>query len=321
MNIMNFDKKLEDHNLILQRSSLKTLQINIGKFCNLACQHCHVEAGPLRTENMDLNTAARIISLIQDSKEINTVDLTGGAPELNPHFRSIVSACIDSGKEVIVRCNITVLFEPGQEETAKFFKEEKVKVVASLPCYSKKNVEQQRGRGVFDKSIEGLKILNGLGYGVEGSGLILDLVYNPVGAHLPPSQAKLEADYKRELKELFNLEFNNLYTITNMPIKRYLDDLKRQGKLDLYMELLVNNFNPESVDGVMCKSLISVSHNGELFDCDFNQMLDLPMGNKKKNIWDIESFDSFSEGMKILTANHCYACTAGAGSSCGGALK
>lgn len=230
-------------------------------------------------------------------------------------------AAREASKEVIVRCNITVLFEPGQEDTAHFFEVHNVNVVASLPCYSKKNVEQQRGRGVFDKSIEGLKILNQLGYGNPETGLVLDLVYNPGGAFLPPNQDKLKQDYKKELKELFNIEFNNLFTITNMPIKRFLDDLLRQGKFESYMELLVNNFNVQSVDEVMCRTLISVSHDGELFDCDFNQMLNLPLGNKKRTIWDIESLDSFSEGEKIKTANHCYACTAGAGSSCGGALK
>jgi len=321
MSIKNFEETLKEHNLKLNRGKLKTLQVNIGKFCNLACHHCHVEAGPLRTERMNEKTAERIIQLIKKSNDIATIDLTGGAPELNPHFRSIVVASREAGKEVIVRCNITVLFEPKQEDTAYFFKVHNVKVVASLPCYSKKNVEQQRGRGVFDKSIEGLKILNQLGYGIEGTGLILDLVYNPVGAHLPPSQAKLEQDYKKELKELFNISFNNLYTITNMPIKRFLNDLLGQKKFDNYMDLLVNSFNPQSVEGVMCRSLISVSHDGELFDCDFNQMLNFPLGNKEKTIWDIETFDSFSENMKIKTANHCYACTAGAGSSCGGALK
>lgn len=321
MNIKNFELSLKEFEKNLVRNKLSSLQINIGKFCNLACHHCHVEAGPLRTERMDEKTAQRLIHLIETSKDIKTVDLTGGAPELNPHFRSIVVAARQAAKEVIVRCNITVLFEPGQEKTAEFFKLYNLNVVASLPCYSKKNVEQQRGKGVFDKSIEGLKILNQLGYGKPDTGLVLDLVYNPVGAFLPPGQALLEEDYKKELKELFNIEFNNLFTITNMPIKRFMNDLLRQNKYESYMELLVNNFNAQSVDEVMCRSLISVSHDGELFDCDFNQMLDLKLGNKKRTIWDIETFDSFSEGENINIANHCYACTAGAGSSCGGSLK
>lgn len=321
MNMKNFEETLTEHNLILKRDKLRTLQVNIGKHCNLACHHCHVEAGPLRTERMDEKTAERLIQLIQNSKDITTIDLTGGAPELNPYFRRIVTAAREAKKEVIVRCNLTVLFEPNQEDTALFFKMNQVKVVASLPCYSKKNVEQQRGRGVFDKSIEGLKRLNLLGYAKEGTGLILDLVYNPVGAHLPPNQEKLEKDYKKELKELFDIDFNNLYTITNMPIKRFLNDLLGQQKYESYMELLVNSFNPQAVEGVMCKSLLSVSHDGELFDCDFNQMLNLPLNNRKQTIWEIDSLDDFSEGLKIKTANHCYACTAGAGSSCGGALK
>lgn len=321
MKIKKFNETLEENNLALSRTKLKTLQINIGKFCNLACHHCHVEAGPLRTERMNETTAERLIHLITNSKDITTVDLTGGAPELNPHFRSIVIAARAASKEVIVRCNITVLFEPGLEDMAEFFSVQNVNVVASLPCYSKKNVEQQRGRGVFDKSIEGLKILNQLGYGKKGSALVLDLVFNPGGAFLPPDQNKLEQDYRKELKELFNIDFNRLFTITNMPIKRFLNDLLGQKKFESYMDLLVNSFNPHSLEGVMCRSLLSVSHDGELFDCDFNQMLNLPLGNKKSSIWEIETFDSFLEGGKINTANHCYACTAGAGSSCGGALK
>lgn len=321
MKIKKFNETLEENNLVLSRTKLKTLQINIGKFCNLACHHCHVEAGPLRTERMNEKTAQRLIHLISNSKDITTVDLTGGAPELNPHFRSIVMAARAASKEVIVRCNITVLFEAGQEDTAEFFSLQNVNVVASLPCYSKKNVEQQRGRGVFDKSIEGLKILNQLGYGKKGNALVLDLVYNPGGAFLPPDQNKLEQDYRKELKELFNIEFNRLFTITNMPIKRFLNDLLGQKKFESYMDLLVNSFNPHSLEGVMCRSLLSVSHDGELFDCDFNQMLNLPLRNKESSIWEIETFDSFLEGGKINTGNHCYACTAGAGSSCGGALK
>jgi radical SAM/Cys-rich protein len=316
-----FKKKIESSGLDLKRQTTKILQINIGKLCNLACHHCHVESGPLRTENMNEKTAFRVIELIKNSPKIETVDLTGGAPELNPYFRMIVTAAKEFQKEVIVRCNITVLYEKGQEDTAYFFKVHKVKVVASLPCYSKENVEKQRGRGVFDKSIEGLKMLNNLGYGVLGTGLILDLVYNPGGAFLPPDQNKLENDYKRELKELFNIDFNNLYTITNMPIKRFLDDLKRQEKLDAYYELLINNFNPSSVSNIMCKNLISISNDGFIFDCDFNQMLELPITNERKNIWDIVSFDDVFEGNEITTGKHCYACTAGAGSSCSGSIS
>jgi radical SAM/Cys-rich protein len=321
MILPNFEDKVRENNNSFYRNKLKTLQINIGKVCNLACHHCHVESGPLRTENMNAKTAVRLVHLIHKSKDIQTVDLTGGAPELNEHFRMIVANSCDAKKEVIVRSNITVLFEKGQEDTAEFFQKQKVRVVASLPCYSKENVEKQRGKGVFDKSVEGLKILNELGYGKENTGLFLDLVFNPLGATLPPNQEKLEIDYKRELKKIFDIDFNKLYTITNMPIKRFLSDLMRQGKREEYMMILVNNFNPMTLNDVMCKNLLSVSFDGKLFDCDFNQMLEMPIDNIAKSIWDIDSFDSFSENIKIKTANHCFACTAGAGSSCGGALK
>lgn len=315
----SFQESLIDHNLKVDRVPVEILQVNIGRLCNLACHHCHVEAGPKRTENMDAKTIDRVIELLQNSKTIHTVDLTGGAPELNPHFRRLVSASRQLGKQVIDRCNLTVLYEPGQEETAYFLKRHEVQIVASLPCYSKENVEKQRGRGVFDKSIEALKLLNHLGYGRQDTKLTLDLVYNPTGPFLPPSQEKLEEDYKTELKELFGIEFNRLFTITNMPIKRFLHDLQRAGKLTEYMELLANSFNPSAAKGVMCRNLVSVSWNGELFDCDFNQMLELPLGAGKATLWEISSFDDL-KGKSITFANHCYACTAGAGSSCGGAL-
>ena len=316
-----FKSTIISQGLELKRHSTKILQVNIGKLCNLACHHCHVESGPKRTENMNEATALRLIELIKKSRQITTVDMTGGAPELNPYFRSVVEVSRQLGKEVIVRCNITVLYEKGQENTAQFFKDQNVKVVASLPCYSRENVEKQRGRGVFDKSVEGLKLLNDLGYGKVGSNLILDLVYNPVGGFLPPAQSKLELDYKRELKELFNIEFNNLYTITNMPIKRFLDDLKRQNKLENYYSLLINNFNPNAVDNLMCKSLVSISYDGKIYDCDFNQMLEIPITNDQNDIWKIDSFDGLFLNDEINTANHCYACTAGAGSSCSGSIN
>lgn len=278
-----------------------------------------MEAGPKRTENMDLKTVDRVISILEKSKTIHTVDITGGAPELNPHFRKLVLAAKGMNKKIIDRCNLTVLYEPGQEETAYFLKEQGVHIVASLPCYSKDNVEKQRGRGVFDKSIEALKLLNGLGYGRRGTNLTLDLVYNPTGPFLPPDQKKLEKDYTEELKDLFGIEFNKLLTITNMPIKRFLHDLEKSGKLTEYMELLANSFNPQAATGIMCRNLLSISWNGEVFDCDFNQMLELPLGAGTKTIWDLSSFDDLS-GDPIRFANHCYACTAGAGSSCGGAL-
>lgn len=320
MSVTSFHKAIEKHGLDLRRQTLGTIQINIGRKCNQACHHCHVESSPIRTENMSVETVSRVIELLEKSPMIKTVDITGGAPELNPEFRRLVSRSRSLGKEVIDRCNLTILFEPGQEETAYFLKEHRVHVVASLPCYSKENVEKQRGRNVFDKSIEALKLLNNLGYGKMNSGLILDLVYNPTGPFLPPSQIKLQADYQKELKELFDIEFNQLFTITNMPIKRFLQDLERANKLDTYMELLANSFNPQAAHGIMCRTLLSVAWNGELFDCDFNQMLELPLGTGKKTIWDVSSFDEIKSGKKITFANHCYACTAGAGSSCSGSL-
>lgn len=314
-----FSESLSTAGLKLDRTPVEILQINIGRLCNLACHHCHVEAGPKRTENMESATVDKVIELLERSKTIHTVDLTGGAPELNPHFRRLITAARQLKKQVIDRCNLTVLYEPGQKETAYFLKENGVHIVASLPCYSKKNVEQQRGHGVFDKSIEALKLFNKLGYGKSDSSLRLDLVYNPTGPFLPPSQEKLRQDYKSELKELFDIEFNELFTITNMPIKRFLKDLERSGKLSEYMELLANSFNPTAAKGIMCRSLVSVSWNGEIFDCDFNQMLELPLGAGRKTLWDLNSFDEL-ENKPITFANHCYACTAGAGSSCGGAL-
>jgi radical SAM/Cys-rich protein len=247
------------------------------------------------------------------------VDITGGAPELNDNFRYLVHAARELGHEVIDRCNLTVLFEKGQEDLAQFLGDERVTIIASLPCYSKDNVDKQRGSGVFDKSIAALQELNRLGFGKADSGLELGLVYNPLGAFLPSDQSKLESAYRRELFELFGIEFSRLFTITNMPIKRFLHQLERDGKYDEYMALLVDSFNPVAAAGVMCRDLLSLDWQGNLFDCDFNQMLDMPVLGTTRNIWDIESFDDF-QGGAIATGSHCYACTAGAGSSCGGAL-
>jgi len=269
---------------------------------------------------MNEETFSRLKSLIQNSQDLQSIDITGGAPELNPHFRDLVSFARSRGIEVIDRCNLTVLFEKGQEDTAAFLAKQRVQVVASLPCYSRDNVDKQRGNGVFEKSIKALRLLNQLGFGVEGSGLKLHLVYNPLGPSLPPEQRKLELKYKEELKEDFGISFNQLFTITNMPIKRFLDDLNRSGRLQEYMELLVSSFNSSAVDGVMCRNLLSVSWDGRLFDCDFNQMLDLGMSSDlSKSIFEIESFDDF-KNTNISVANHCYGCTAGSGSSCTGAL-
>lgn len=316
---MNFIDSLRQNSIELKRNSIEILQVNIGKKCNLTCTHCHVEAGPQRKENMKLETVDKILELLKASPEIHSIDITGGAPELNPHFKHLVRGASALGKKIINRCNLTVLFEPAMEDMPEFFKEYKVNVVASLPCYSRENVEKQRGNGVFQKSIEALKILNNLGYAVEGTGLVLDLVYNPAGAFLPPEQSKLEADYKKELKELFNIEFNNLFTITNLPIKRFNDFLKREGKMQEYMQLLLDNFNPQAAVSVMCTSLVSIGWDGKIYDCDFNQMLELPVTNENQSIFELKSFSQLLNDELVLK-NHCYGCTAGAGSSCGGAL-
>lgn len=320
MNIVSFSTTLNNKHIDLKRSSLTTLQINLGKLCNQACHHCHVEAGPLRKEIMEEKTVDRIIELMSQSKgSIKAIDLTGGAPEMNPYFRKLVKAARAMNIEVIDRCNLTIFFEKDQEDLPQFLKDQGVHIVASLPCYTKDNVDKQRGRGVFDKSVRALEILNELGYGRDKTHLKLDLVYNPGGAFLPGNQQKLEADYKRELKELFNIEFNQLYTITNMPIKRFLEDLNRQGKYEAYMELLVNNFNPHAANAVMCKTLISIGWDGQIYDCDFNQMLELPLNYKSTDIWKINQLDDLIN-YPIALGDHCYGCTAGAGSSCGGSL-
>lgn len=317
--IPSFENKLTEHRIEITRKPLEILQINVGKLCNQACHHCHVEAGPKRGEIMEKKTVDRLVELLDQSPTIHTIDITGGAPELNPHFRTLVAAIRQRGKEVIDRCNLTVFFEKGQEETAYFLKEHQVKIVASLPCYSKKNVDAQRGGGVFDKSIRALRLLNELGFGKNGSELELDLVYNPLGAFLPPSQEKLELDYKKELRKLFGIEFNHLFAITNMPIKRFLDQLVRENKYEEYMTLLVNNFNVSATENVMCRNLISVGWNGKIYDCDFNQMLEIPVGKKHRTIWDMQSFDELRTN-NIAFDDHCYGCTAGVGSSCGGSI-
>jgi len=303
----------------LTRGSVTTLQINVGKLCNLACHHCHVEAGPKRTEIMPPRVAERLVELLDSNPTVGVVDLTGGAPEMNPSFRYLVTEARRRGRQVIDRCNLTVFFEPGYGDLPEFLAQEGVEVVASLPCYTAENVDRQRGRGVFDGSIEGLRRLNALGYGRPGSPLRLDLVYNPLGASLPPPQAKLEAQYREELKRLFGIEFHQLLTIANMPIKRFARLLERTGQETAYMGLLVNHFNPRTVPGLMCRSLVSVSWDGKLYDCDFNQMLDVPLGDGPRTIWDVDSFDALA-GERIATRTHCFGCTAGAGSSCGGAL-
>jgi radical SAM/Cys-rich protein len=318
---LNFDAALLRHGLPkLRRTKPETLQINVGKLCNQACHHCHVDAGPARREIMTEATARRVIELLHANPSIRSVDLTGGAPELNPNFRMLVEAARQSECPVIVRCNLTVLFVPGMEWLPEFYRANEVRLVCSLPCYSAENVTKQRGKGVFEKSIAALSLLNRIGYGTGG--LTLDLVYNPVGPSLPPPQSELERRYRGELGSNFGVRFDHLLTITNMPIGRFADQLNRWGGYEQYMGLLVNHFNPATVAGLMCRSLISVGFDGKLYDCDFNQMLELGIGaagGQRLTIWDIENLDRL-ERAPIATGAHCFGCTAGSGSSCGGVL-
>ncbi len=316
-----FSDVLDEHAFLLERRRLTTLQVNVGKLCNQTCRHCHVEAGPTRTEQMTRRTAERVVEVMDlpGAEDLDLVDITGGAPELSPQFRFLAGEARARGLRVIDRCNLTVLFEPGQEDTAGFLRDHRVEVVASLPCYSSENVTRQRGEGVFAKSIEALQLLNSLGYGQEGTGLVLDLVYNPVGAFLPPDQEELQSDYKERLLADFGILFNRLYTITNMPVKRFLYDLKHSHGLEEYMTLLVNSFNLQAAENVMCRDLVSIGWEGTVYDCDFNQMLEMPVPGPRRSIWDLDSLDEFNRG-PIAVADHCFGCTAGAGSSCGGSL-
>ena len=317
--VLPFARRLEREGLALTRTPLEILQVNLTARCNLACTHCHVESGPKRREALDARGVARLIELMDTAPALHTLDLTGGAPELHPQFRELVAAGRARGLKVIDRCNLTVLFEPGQEDTAQFLANSGTVVVASLPCYTQENVDQQRGKRVFAGSIEALRQLNALGYGRPDSGLELDLVYNPLGANLPPSQVALEIDYRQRLRDDFGIVFNRLFTITNMPIKRFLHELERDGELDAYMQLLIDNFNPRAALGVMCRNLVSVGWDGGLYDCDFNQMLGIDLGRTRTTLWDIERLDEI-ETRAIAFSRHCYGCTAGSGSSCGGAL-
>ena len=305
----------------IRRQATATLQVNLGYRCNQSCVHCHVNAGPNRTEMMDAGTMA-LIPQVLAARGIGTLDLTGGAPELHPGFRDLVRSARALGVKVIDRCNLTILFEPGHEGLAEFLAEHEVEVVASLPCYSMDNVDRQRGKGVFDKSIAALQRLNALGYGREGSGRVLNLVYNPQGAVLPPPQPALEADYKRELGAHFGIVFNSLFALANMPIQRFGSMLISKGQFNGYLRLLKDNHRDANLAQVMCRSLISVDWLGRLYDCDFNQQLDLPMGGGaeagRRHLRDLLQADA--DGAPIRVAEHCYGCTAGNGSSCGGAL-
>jgi radical SAM/Cys-rich protein len=304
----------------LARRRLETLQVNVGYLCNQSCLHCHVNAGPTRTEAMTRETADQVLQYLA-ATGATTLDLTGGAPELNAHFRHLVTSARAAGARVIDRCNLTVLFEPGQQDLAQFLADQRVDIVASLPCYTPELVDRQRGKGVYELSIAAIRALNALGYGRDGSGLTLDLVYNPQGPNLPPSQQKLEADYKRILGDQHGLVFNQLYTLANMPIQRFGSTLVSKGQFNDYMKLLRSAHSDANLDSVMCRSLVSIDYLGYLYDCDFNQMLGLPLriaGKPRTHLADVLGRNL--EGNAIAVRDHCYGCTAGQGSSCGGAL-
>ncbi|MDX1376667.1 MAG: arsenosugar biosynthesis radical SAM protein ArsS [Burkholderiales bacterium] len=304
----------------IRRGRLETLQVNLGYRCNQSCLHCHVNAGPNRTEMMSRETIADVLAFVGVAG-VRTLDLTGGAPELNPHFRELVLRARELGVHVMDRCNLTVLEEAGQEGLAEFLAHQQVEVVASLPCYLEDNVDRQRGRGVFACSLRGIARLNALGYADDGSGLVLNLVYNPQGPSLPPAQEALEAEYKRILGEQYGLRFNRLYTMANMPIQRFGSTLVSKGGFDAYMALLKGAHRDENVAGVMCRSLISVDWQGTVYDCDFNQMLGLPLvveGRARAHLSELIGRDL--AGNPVVVRDHCYGCTAGQGSSCGGAL-
>ena len=304
----------------LRRKRLQTLQVNLGYLCNQSCKHCHVNAGPNRTEVMTSDTVDAVIDFLDESR-VKRLDLTGGAPELNPYFRRLVIAARELNVEVIDRCNLTVLLESGQEDLAEFLAGQEVEIVASLPCYSEENVNSQRGKGVFHDSIIALRQLNRLGYGEANSGLQLNLMYNPTGPFLPPSQRTLEVEYRQHLDDQYGVHFNQLFTLVNMPIQRFGSTLVSKGEFEDYMTLLRGNFSSENLSKVMCRELISVDWQGLIYDCDFNQMLGLPLlidGNKRPHIRDIRPVNL--KDQPIGVADHCYGCTAGSGSSCGGEL-
>jgi radical SAM/Cys-rich protein len=304
----------------IRRLELDTLQVNLGYRCNQSCVHCHVDAGPKRTEQMSAETVDAVIDFLRRERP-GTLDLTGGAPELNAHFRRLVEAAAGLGIQVIDRCNLTILEEPGQDGLADFLAAHRVRVVASLPCYLEENVDGQRGKGVFAASIAGLRRLNDLGYGDGRSGLVLDLVYNPTGPSLPPAQCSLEPDYKRVLGERYGVRFDHLLTLTNMPIRRFGSMLQSRGEFGSYMDLLKGAHREENLDAVMCRGLISVDWRGYLYDCDFNQMLDLPSEGERRRRHISELSRADLRGAPIRVGEHCYGCTAGQGSSCGGALS
>ncbi len=312
---MTFEERLGGAQL--RSNSVDILQVNVGKLCNQACKHCHVDASPKRSEIMSRETVDEVLRVLREFR-IPKLDITGGAPELNPSFRYFVEEARKVNTRILVRHNLTVMFEEGQSDLPEFFAENELEVICSLPYFLQQETDAQRGTGVFDRSIEGLRRLNGVGYGISDN-LVLNLVYNPVGAYLPPPQSSIEADFKRELKARYDISFNDLFTITNMPIARFLDWLRRSGNETSYMAKLVNAFNPATVRGLMCRNLISVDWTGRLYDCDFNQMLDMGIeAALPQTIFDFD-IDKLAD-RPITTADHCFGCTAGSGSSCGGAV-
>lgn len=301
----------------LDAAEIEIFQINVGKTCNQTCAHCHVDAGPDRTESMTRDTAELCMTALAKT-DIQRVDITGGAPELNPNFRWLVEQSRALNRHVMDRCNLTVMYVKGQEDLGEFLAQHKVEIICSLPYYQERETDLQRGIGVFQRSVEALKHLNSLGYGIPDSDLILNLVYNPVGAYLPGSQSSIENDFKRNLARKYGVQFHNLWTITNMPISRFLEFLLQSGNYEMYMEKLVNAFNPGAISGLMCRNMISIGWDGRLYDCDFNQMLDLPVGYQAPR--HISEFEvELLNHRRIVTGRHCYGCTAGSGSSCGGA--
>lgn len=316
-----FTDKLNEIDLFpLKPTEIEIFQVNAGKMCNQVCAHCHVDAGPDRKEIMSKEIMQKCLEVIAATPSIKIVDITGGAPEMNPNFRWFVEECTALGKQVIDRCNLTIIrANPKYHDLPEFFKKHKVEVVSSLPYFSKSRTDSQRGDGVFESSIKALQMLNEVGYGKEGSGLILNLVYNPSGAFLPANQASLEADFKRQLKRKFDIEFNSLFAITNLPISRFLDYLLESGNYAAYMEKLVEAYNPMAAEHVMCRNTVSIGWDGYLYDCDFNQMLELKVACK--NSQHIDDFDVEAlRNRSIVLNQHCYGCTAGAGSSCGGEI-
>ena len=318
--LVPFQQKLEQAQLYpLRPTAVEVLQVNVGKMCNQVCKHCHVDAGPDRKEIMTRETMQLCIDVLSVNPQIKIVDLTGGAPEMNPEFRWFVKEISRLQKHVIVRCNLTIILANKKyHDLPQFYKQHLVEVVSSLPFYTQDRTDRQRGNGVFENSIKALQMLNDVGYGRDGSGLLLNLVYNPAGAFLPPAQASLEKEYKQALRDRYNIVFNQLFAITNLPISRFLDYLLQSGNYDSYMEKLVNAYNPLAAANVMCRNTISVGWNGYLYDCDFNQMLELEVDSASKHIRDFSSKDL--NARKIVIGQHCYGCTAGAGSSCGGAV-